>query len=180
MSQRLTGPLSDIPVESAHSESVGDDREAAAQMVREVTELLEVLWNRGRDSVSTAPVSSSQLRALYVLDHAGGINLRTLGEVLGSAPSSASRMCDRLQALGFIERSLSSTSRREVTLRLTGRGRTYLADLRARRESALTELISAMDPAARASLTRGLVDFGRAADRLAPRTRETGRSQGTA
>ncbi|MER7112480.1 MarR family transcriptional regulator [Streptomyces sp. NPDC000229] len=49
--------------------------------------------------------------------------MRGLGEVLGSTPSSVSRMCDRLEALWFVARSPSSASRREVELRLTGRGR---------------------------------------------------------
>ncbi|MEV0126087.1 MarR family transcriptional regulator [Streptomyces sp. NPDC050703] len=136
-----------------------DGRDAAAPAVRDVIELLEVLWNRGRDITSPAPVSSSQLRVLYVLDGARGINLRTLGEVLGSAPSSVSRMCDRLHALGFIERSLSSASRRELELRLSSQGESYLKDLRTRRESALLDVISGMTGTDRAALVRGLSGF---------------------
>ncbi|MEU1129389.1 MarR family transcriptional regulator [Streptomyces sp. NPDC005900] len=144
------------------------DHDAATHAVRDVIELLEVLWNKGRDITTTAPVSSSQLRVLYVLDGAQGINLRTLGEVLGSAPSSVSRMCDRLHALGFIERSLSSASRRELELRLSGQGESYLKELRARRESALLEVISGMTRTDRAALEQGLRGFrtavGTAAD----------------
>ncbi|MET9432300.1 MarR family transcriptional regulator, partial [Streptomyces sp. NPDC003036] len=89
--------------------SPGADRDAgayavhaarAAHAARGVIELLEVLWNKGRDMTSPAPVSSSQLRVLYILERDQPINLRTLGDVLGSAPSSVSRMCDRLDALG--------------------------------------------------------------------------------
>ncbi len=39
-----------------------------AQAARELIELLEVLWERGRDMVSSTPVSASQLRVLYSLD----------------------------------------------------------------------------------------------------------------
>ncbi|THC50057.1 MarR family transcriptional regulator [Streptomyces sp. A1499] len=137
----------------------GNGGQDAAPTVRDVIELLEVLWNKGRDITSPAPVSSSQLRVLYVLDGAQGINLRTLGEVLGSAPSSVSRMCDRLHALGFIERSLSATSRRELELRLSSQGESYLKELRTRRESALSDVISGMTGTDRAALVRGLHGF---------------------
>ncbi|MFF8288697.1 MarR family winged helix-turn-helix transcriptional regulator [Streptomyces sp. NPDC016309] len=143
-----------------HSEtSPGADRDAAAHAAREVIELLEVLWNKGRDMTSPAPVSSSQLRVLYILDRDRPINLRTLGDDLGSAPSSISRMCDRLDALGFIERSPSTASRRELELRLSSRGESYLKDLRARRQTALLDVISAMPPAQRAALATGLNGF---------------------
>ncbi|WNI18972.1 MarR family winged helix-turn-helix transcriptional regulator [Actinacidiphila sp. ITFR-21] len=144
------------------------DRDGAAFAAREVVELLEVLWTQDRDMTSTAPVSSSQLKVLYVLDRDEGINLRTLGEVLGSAPSSVSRMCDRLHALGFIERSLSTASRRELELRLSGRGESYLAELRARREASLLHFISAMSPADRAALVAGLNGFRSAVTGPAP------------
>ncbi|MGW0532382.1 MarR family winged helix-turn-helix transcriptional regulator [Streptomyces sp. NPDC003032] len=146
------------------------DQDAAAHAVRDVTELLEVLWNKGREITSSAPVSSSQLRVLYVLDGAQGINLRTLGEVLGSAPSSVSRMCDRLHALGFIERSLSSASRRELELRLSGRGESYLKELRARRESALLDVISGMTGTDLAALEKGLSGFRTAVEETGPKS----------
>ncbi|MFG2193262.1 MarR family transcriptional regulator [Streptomyces sp. NPDC048639] len=141
---------------------------AAAGAAREVVELLEVLWERGRDSVSTAPVSASQLRVLYILDRDEGINLRTLGEVLGAAPSSVSRLCDRLQGLGFVERSASPASRREVEIRLTDRGEAYLADLRARREEALLMAIGTMPSAARQALADGLAGFRIAVEEADP------------
>ncbi|MFC8918097.1 MarR family winged helix-turn-helix transcriptional regulator [Streptomyces sp. NPDC057116] len=143
-----------------HSEtSPGADRDAAVRAAREVIELLEVLWNKGRDTTSSAPVSTSQLRVLYILERDQPINLRRLGDVLGSAPSSVSRMCDRLDALGFVERSPSSASRRELELRLSSRGEGYLKDLRARRETALLDVISAMPPAERTALAAGLSGF---------------------
>ncbi|XTP09989.1 MarR family winged helix-turn-helix transcriptional regulator [Streptomyces albus subsp. chlorinus] len=143
----------------------------AAETAGEVIELLEVLWERGRDAVSTSPVSSSQLRVLYCLDRDEGMNLRTLGEQLGSAPSSVSRLCDRLQALGFLERMPSPVSRRELELRLTRQGRTYLSDLRLRREEALTATLAAMPPRARRQLGEGLRAFRDAAERAAPARR---------
>lgn len=169
MPRRLTRQLGSATVEGMRSGiSSSGDRDAAAHAAREVIELLEVLWTQDRDLTSTAPVSASQLKVLYVLDRDRGINLRTLGELLGSAPSSVSRMCDRLHAVGFIERSLSSASRRELELRLSVRGESYLAELRARREASLLQIISAMPPAERVALVAGLNGFRSAMADLTP------------
>lgn len=143
------------------SDSAPSPREPqqTAEAAREVIELLEVLWERGRDMVSPTPVSASQLRVLYSLDREEGISLRTLGELLGSAPPSVSRMCDRLEALGFVRRLPSPVSRRQLELHLTARGKTYLQDLRAQREKALLSVIAGMSPASRKALLRGLAGF---------------------
>ncbi|WP_055487747.1 MarR family winged helix-turn-helix transcriptional regulator [Streptomyces sp. WMMB 322] len=151
---------------SAQSRERGS-QDAAAE-AREVLELLEVLWERGREAVSPSPVSASQLKVLYCLERDEGMNLRTLGQTLGSAASSVSRLCDRLQALGFLERSPSPVSRRELELHLTRQGRDYLRDLRHRREEALTATVAAMTPRARAALTEGLRGFRNAAEGAHP------------
>lgn len=139
-----------------------------ARHAGDIIELLEILWERGRDAVSTSPVSASQLRVLYSLDREEGINLRTLGEMLGSAPSSISRLCDRLQAIGFVDRAPSPLSRRELELRLTVRGRAYLAELRARREEAMCTAIAAMPATQREALVEGLQGFRDAVEATGP------------
>lgn len=126
-----------------------------ARVTSEAAELLEVLWGRA----STAPVSASQLRVLFILEHTDGINLRTLADALGSTPPSTSRLCDRLQAVGFVERRSSTSSRRELRLRLSARGRTYLGELRARREEALRSVLEQMSPVHRTALLEGLEAF---------------------
>ncbi|KUN29733.1 DNA-binding MarR family transcriptional regulator [Streptomyces sp. TLI_55] len=122
-------------------------------------ELLEVLWGRA----STAPASASQLRVLFVLEHNDGINLRTLTDHLASTPPSTSRLCDRLQAAGFVERVVSPANRREVRLHLSSRGRAFLVDLRARREQVLRAVLDQMPAAKRTALMEGLDAFCEAA-----------------
>jgi DNA-binding MarR family transcriptional regulator len=131
----------------------------AAEAACDVIEVLEVLWERGRDTAST-PVSPSQLRVLYALERVEGINLRTLGELLHSAPPSVSRLCDRLKGLGLVERSPSPVSRRELELRLTTSGKSYLRELREKRELDLTAVLGAMSPARREDLLTGLQGLG--------------------
>ncbi|QKW18077.1 MarR family transcriptional regulator [Kitasatospora sp. NA04385] len=130
----------------------------AAQTASSVMELLEILWGGGRD-LATAPLSASQLRVMYVLERHDGINLRTLTEALDSTPSSASRLCDRLEAVGFLDRAPSTTSRRELELRLSGRGLAFLAELRSRRERQIEAALGGMSAADRKALVRGLESF---------------------
>ncbi|MFJ3336100.1 MarR family transcriptional regulator [Streptomyces sp. NPDC086766] len=126
-----------------------------ARVTSTAAELLEILWGRA----STAPASVSQLRVLLVLEHHEGINLRTLADSLASTPPSTSRLCDRLQASGFVERVVSPADRREVRLHLSRRGHAFLADLRARREAALSAVLDQMSAADRGALVRGLEAF---------------------
>lgn len=139
----------------------------AARAACDLIEALEVLWEHGRDTATT-PISTSQLRVLYALERDGGINLRTLGEMLGSAPSSVSRLCDRLKAVGLVERSPSPVSRRELELCLTGRGKSYLGELRKRRELDLTAALDAMPPERYEDLLGGLQSLGRAFGEMEP------------
>ncbi|MFD9445577.1 MarR family winged helix-turn-helix transcriptional regulator [Streptomyces sp. NPDC060006] len=122
-------------------------------------ELLEVLWGRA----STAPVSASQLRVLFILEHNDGINLRTLTDRLDSTAPSTSRLCDRLQAAGLVERAVSPANRREVRLHLSSRGHTFLVGLRARREEALRAVLDQMPAVKRTALLEGLDAFCEAA-----------------
>ncbi|WP_322725265.1 MarR family winged helix-turn-helix transcriptional regulator [Streptomyces spongiae] len=126
-----------------------------ARVTSQAAELLEVVWGRA----STAPVSASQIRVLFILEHNDGINLRMLADALGSTPPSTSRLCDRLQAVGFLERKPSASSRRELRLQLSRRGRSFLAKLRDRRESALESVLAQMPTAKRSALLEGLEAF---------------------
>ncbi|MEV3973088.1 MarR family transcriptional regulator [Streptomyces sp. NPDC050698] len=126
-----------------------------ARVTATAAELLEVLWGRA----STAPASASQLRVLLILEHHERINLRTLAASLASTPPSTSRLCDRLQAAGLIEREGSQADRREVHLCLSRRGKAFLADLRARREKTLQDVLDQMSAADRHALLHGLEAF---------------------
>ncbi|MEU0007912.1 MarR family transcriptional regulator [Streptomyces sp. NPDC006314] len=131
----------------------------AARATVTAAELLEVLSGRA----PTVPASTSQVRVLLVLEQHDGINLRTLADSLGTTPPSASRLCDRLESTGFLEREPGAADRREVRLRLSGSGRSFLADLRARREREVRAVLAAMPPVKRKALLEGLEAFCAAA-----------------
>ncbi|MGW1814330.1 MarR family winged helix-turn-helix transcriptional regulator [Streptomyces sp. NPDC002125] len=132
-------------------------------------ELLENAWERGREAFDTAPVSPTQTRVLYVVEREPGINMRDLGRHLAMAAPSVSRLCDRLQAAGFLRRTPRVEDRREIQLRLTDVGQAHLRALRHRREQYLRQTMDGMPPAARHALTAGLRAFCEASGR-SPRT----------
>lgn len=146
----------------------GSAENADARSARGALELLEVMWSQ-TESASTAPLSLTQVRVLYVLEQERMVNLRTLAERLNATPSAVSRMCDRLGAAGFIDRDHNPADRRELELRLSRRGAGYLAGLRARREEILNRLLEKMTPLDRAALVRGLSAVQAAAEEAGPR-----------
>ncbi|MFF3565369.1 MarR family winged helix-turn-helix transcriptional regulator [Streptomyces sp. NPDC002574] len=126
----------------------------ASQSVSSITELLDVMWERSRGA--TAPASTSQLRLMYVVDRQDGIRMRAVCDLLASSPPNVSRMCDRLQAVGFLERLPHPESGREITLRLSPAGKKYLQGIRDQREAMLYQAIHRMPASELRALARGL------------------------
>ncbi|MEU8775520.1 MarR family transcriptional regulator [Streptomyces sp. NPDC048606] len=136
--------------------------EEPAAALAAAAELLALLHARGVDEVAPA-VSPSQLRLLLAVEGAEGVNLRALGAVLGSGPSSVTRLCDRLEAMGLLIRSPHPSRRREVEVRLTPRGRALMDERRAVRTRELSAVLGRMAPEAVAMLVEGLAAFREAA-----------------
>ncbi|WP_433544159.1 MarR family winged helix-turn-helix transcriptional regulator (plasmid) [Streptomyces sp. CA-294286] len=126
-----------------------------------IAEFLDVMWERARDSTAqaTAPVSTSQLRLMYVVDRQDGIRMRAVCQLLASSPPNVTRMCDRLQAIGFVERLPCPGSGREITLRLTPTGKRHLRRIREQRETMLHRAIDNMPVDERRALATGLASL---------------------
>ncbi|MEV4289401.1 MarR family transcriptional regulator [Nonomuraea bangladeshensis] len=135
------------------------EREAAA---------LVAVWGRSRQAFVTK-VSSIQLQAMLTIEKHETINLGRLATALGAVPSSASRLCDRLEAAGLVRRSHDEEDRRELTLSLTPSGRALIEELQQLRRDDLARVLSEMPPAGRIALLRGLQAFAEAADRVTAR-----------
>jgi len=118
-------------------------------------------------------VPAVQLRALQFIGDHEPINLTRLTEELGTIASSASRLCDRLQAAGLLDRRSATTDRREVELVLTSDGVRLLERLRAARRAGLAEVLERMSPQGRAALLRGLHEFSIAAEQVALHEQDT-------
>jgi DNA-binding MarR family transcriptional regulator len=135
--------------------------DVAAAVESTVESLLAVL-EAARLAQSPA-VPPTQLRVLTIIANARHTNMSRLAEALAVVPSSASRLCDRLEATGLLRRVPDPRDRREVRLLLTPAARRLLDELRERRRSALAEVLERMNPASRQDLVRALAAFDAAA-----------------
>ena len=135
--------------------------ELAAAVEASVEPLVAVL-ERARVAQHPA-VPPAQLRVLTIVSGNRHTNMSRLAEMLDVVPSSASRLCDRLEANGLLRRVADPRDRREVRLLLTPASRRLLADLRERRRRALGEVLERMPTGARQDLLRALQAFEAAA-----------------
>ncbi len=135
-------------------------------VIEEAAGFLAEVWNRETADLPTSPV---QLHALLIVEQHRDINLSGLAAHLGGLVSSASRLCDRLEAAGLLQR-LPGPSRRAVTLRLSQDGAALLDRVRRQRREDLVRILARMTPGARAALAAGLSQFRTAAVKMAPRS----------
>ncbi len=136
-----------------------------AQELFEHAESFVRLWDRAEDW-AVPRIPPSQLRVLAALDRSGPMNLTSLARELGAIPSSASRLCDRLEAAGLVTREVSAGSRREVTLSVSTEGRRRLEAFALTRQEDFARVLELMTPAARTGLVDALREFSDASARL--------------
>ena len=148
--------------------SAGDGMEratdAAVAVLATAESLLGVL--DGARLAQAPSVPPAQLRVLTIVARGRQTNMSRLAETLGVVPSSASRLCDRLEATGLLRRVPDPRDRREVRLLLTPAARRLLEELRDRRRAALAAVLDRMTPAGRQELVRALAAFDAAAESL--------------
>ena len=135
--------------------------EVAAAVESAVESILAVL-DRAR-LAQTPAVPPAQLRVLTVVERNRHTNMSRLADALEVVPSSASRLCDRLEATGLLRRIPDPRDRREVRLELTPTAVRLLTELRDRRRTALAEVLELMAPGERQELVRALAAFDAAA-----------------
>ncbi|MFJ4623169.1 MarR family winged helix-turn-helix transcriptional regulator [Streptomyces sp. NPDC088812] len=139
----------------------GETREAAARRVVDAVESLVACWLAAAEE--TAPrLPDRQLLALRTVRRSPELNLTGLAEHLGIGLPTASRLCDRLEAAGLLERTVQPRNRREVQLMLTAYGRRVLADVTDRRVRRLAAVFEGMTTAQRTALEHGLFAFRQA------------------
>ncbi|MER6410156.1 MarR family transcriptional regulator [Streptomyces humidus] len=133
----------------------GHGHRAIAREIADAVESLADLWTVAAQEAALR-LSLHQLKALRAVAEAPGLNLTALAERLDIGMPTASRLCDRLEAAGLLERGIHPFNRREVQLRLTLPGREVLKDVAGRRAQALAAVLGVMEPADRTALRRGL------------------------
>ncbi|WP_324852492.1 MarR family transcriptional regulator [Actinocrinis sp.] len=150
--------------------------EAATPLSRD--EIIESLLLASRAMVALAgrtlaeldpDVTLPQSRALIVLASRGPQRVTDIATDLGVAPSTATRMCDRLVRKGLIRRYRSAANRREVRLSLTPSGQSLVRDLAKRRRAELARYVEAIPANAYGHVTSALQSFSSAAGELPER-----------
>ncbi|MQY02058.1 MarR family winged helix-turn-helix transcriptional regulator [Actinomadura macrotermitis] len=157
-------------------EAAGPAAGELAAAVEQAIATAVLAWNRAGQDVEVH-VSPVQLRAIETIARHDRINLGGLAAELGVIPSSASRLCDRLEAAGLVVRESGPADRREIIVRLSHDGVRLCAALSRRRRAVVAEALAELSPASRARLLDSLTEFGRACARQLPEGRGTARSR---
>lgn len=101
-------------------------------------------------------VTLPQFRTLVLLEARGPMTLAELAAELGVAPSTASRMCDRLVAKKLVRRAQDRTNRRRVRLTLQSAGQQLIAASTRRRKQQVNKLLRAIPPREQQRLANAL------------------------
>ncbi|MET8233349.1 MarR family transcriptional regulator [Micromonospora sp. NPDC005298] len=113
-------------------------------------------------------VPPTQLRVLMLISGRSETNVNRLAELLDVGPSSASRLCDRLEATGLLRRVADPRDRREVRLVPTAAAQTLLRELAERRQRAVQAVLDRMPARTQHEVLAALLAFGRAATQSVP------------
>jgi MarR family 2-MHQ and catechol resistance regulon transcriptional repressor len=114
-------------------------------------------------SIATLDIGLSDFMILEALLHKGPLTMSELCEAALITNASMTAAIDRLEERAFVERVADKQDRRVRRVQLTASGTTLIKRLYARHERDLEEVMSAIPPAERAELRRGLKSIGLAA-----------------
>ena len=114
--------------------------------------------------VAGASITLPQYRMLATLSDDDGQNVRDLAARLGVDRSTATRMCNRLEAAGLITRVGHPADRRAVAISLTDEGRKVVAAVTRARRDNVAALLRSVRPDRRAQLVDLLDEFAELAD----------------
>lgn len=130
------GPAADPTVVPAHvAEVAAGFRLAATRLVRRLRQ----------ESATGLPLSS--FSALAIIDVRGPLSLGAVAELEGVTPPTVTRIVQRLENDGLVERSTDPDDKRVNYVRATTAGSTLLSRSRDRRNAWLAERLADLDPA---------------------------------
>ena len=114
-------------------------------------------------AVGDAEITLPQHRALVVLASRGPQRITDLADLLAVNGSTATRLCDRLQRRGLLQRERSTEDRRTVRVSLTAAGVRLLQQITEARRQEINRILQAMPIRSRASVLAALRGFAEAA-----------------
>ena len=114
------------------------------------------LRQRAPDPWMNLNLTIGQVKSLFFITNQGSTTSRRLAVALKVTPSNVTGIVDRLVQQGLVSRQENPEDRRALLLRATEEGEAIVADLRERRASYLTELLSRLSAEELATIARGL------------------------
>lgn len=139
-------------------ETAGESVDAIADALITASRLLVSISARSIAEIDDS-ITIPQFRVLVILSSRGSTNLATLAGQLDVQPSTISRMVERLVAAGLIDRRPHPSSRRELMVDLTPRGRKVVRTVTARRRAEIARVVEAMPARERHGLITALTAF---------------------
>jgi DNA-binding MarR family transcriptional regulator len=130
------------------------DTEFVGRLSLSVTRLARVL--RQKESGRLPPAAAS-MYAIIVRD--GPISLGDLAAAEGVSPSTVTKIVNKLETLGLIDRLIDPTDRRVHLVRLSARGRRHIEVYRSKRNAWLAKQIAELNATERAGLAVALGVF---------------------
>lgn len=145
-----------------------EDREIT-DLCRRWTEatLNRTFHNVGR-YVKATGLSMAQFSLLIFLQHAGSRGVRDIGRHMGVTPAAASQLVERLVQNGLADRTEDPEDRRNRSVRLSGRGRTFLEETIGQRFEWLPALAEGLSAEERKAVVAALPALLRAESALPP------------
>jgi DNA-binding MarR family transcriptional regulator len=156
MSMPTSTPIAVSPPDGTES------AEIAARLRLSATRLARIL--RQQADLGLTP---SQITALATVGREGPLTLGALADTEHVTPPSMTKVVERLEGLGLIERRADPVDRRRVLAAVTPAGEAALATARARKDALLSMRIAELDPDERARLAAALDVLDRLAGTVA-------------
>ena len=99
-------------------------------------------------------LTPSKLRALDLLAHQGGMRVGELAAAVGIDDATATRLVDRLEEIGVVERRAEPGDRRATTVMLTPAGAELVKAIVAQRQQFFSDILAALNQREREELVR--------------------------
>jgi DNA-binding MarR family transcriptional regulator len=132
------------PPTEAPNEGLGEAFGAVARRLRSAS----------MGSLARFDVTPSQMRAVRVLSHRGGVRSSELAQLLHITPRSVTEVVDALDAKGLATRSPDPGDRRATLVSLTDRGRELSEEVRRARGVESERMFDRLSPTDRDHLAR--------------------------
>jgi len=137
---------------------MGVESSLAAELSRCWRELGTVLASRrllaSLSGEAAGRLTPTKLRALELLDEQGPLRISDLAAGMAVDETTATRLADRLEAMGAATRERAEDDRRATVVALTPEGRRLAADAAKRRREFVRDVLATLDPDERAELVR--------------------------